>query len=70
MRRDHKPAKGVKGAAFYRCKCGHCKKAVEFPHKEYGWYIGDVRFCSYRCMRAYEEKRRPKRLRGEKCDVY
>lgn len=54
---------------LYRSKCGQCKSTVEIPRWNYGWYIGKVRFCSYRCMRAWEEKKRPKRLKGEKRDV-
>lgn len=63
------PVPAPKRQSLYRSKCGQCKLTVEIPRWDYGWYIGKTRFCSYRCMRAWEEKKRLKRLKGEKRDV-
>lgn len=63
------PVPAPKRQSLYRNKCGQCKLTVEIPRWDYGWYIGKTRFCSYRCMRAWEEKKRLKRLKGEKRDV-
>jgi len=51
-------------SASYTAKCKVCKKKFEKPSKEWGWTIGNLDFCTYKCMRQYERAKKPKPLRG------
>ena len=49
--------------------CSVCGKSVYIPimaGADYGWRLGEKRFCSYHCMRAYEKKKLTERKRVEK----
>lgn len=50
--------------AEHTVTCKFCKKKFKKPRKDWGWYIGDLNFCTYKCMRLYERAKKPKPLRG------
>lgn len=55
----------TKVSGMLHSKCKRCKAPIEKPHKQWGWYIGDKDFCTYRCMRRWEQEQKKKKLRGE-----
>ena len=49
----------------YESVCPECKKTFERLTAEWGWKIKDKRYCSYKCMRAVENRENEKKRRME-----
>lgn len=46
-------------------QCHVCGKKFERIGTNWGYTVGNKMFCTYRCMRAYEDAQKPKKLKGE-----